>query len=1067
MIKQAVDDYLNAIYEIFSSGEAREESYYTALEAFIRRTWKILKKKEPRIIIMPKKADRGNPDLVIRSPDSRLIGYIEAKAPQKKLDDVEKSEQIKRFLEVFPNFILTNFLEFRFYRSGKRVSSVFIGWQNSLVKLGAKLMPVLENLEKCLELFGVFFSFVHPRNWNAKDLAGALAVRTRFFRDQVVMEELDQALERDETGSHILGFYNAFKTYLIHGLGKEEFADLYSQTLTFGLFTAATRRKKRLTRENAIRYIPLTSGILHDIFQFISMGNIPGQLACSLDDIVEVLNSVDASKLLNEYYFDEKGDDPILHFYETFLSQYDPKVREKRGVYYTPEPVVWFIVRSLHIILKEKLNRPDGLADTGIKILDPAAGTSTFLAAAAQLAVEEYAGTYGEGAKLDFAHHYLLDNLYGFEELMAPYAVGHLKMSFILEKIGVRLNEGERFNFYLTNTLEMEDTEQSNLPGMSTLSMESRLAAAIKKKTPITVVLGNPPYAGHSLNSSETLVTKTTGSRKSKMTKVKTWIGEQIENYKMVNGKPLAEKNIKWLQDDYVKFIRFAQTKIDENGEGVMGFITNHAYLDNPTFRGMRRSLLNSFDEIYILDLHGNALKKEKCPDGSTDENMFDIRQGVAIALFIKRKNGGEECRVYHADAWGLRQEKYDLLWGNDISTLQWEPVSPWWEFYLFTPARMEKADRFLYQRFHKVTDIFPVHSVGIVTARDRLTIKEDADSVHRTISRFCDLDEERVRLLFGLGEDTRDWRVKLAQKDIAASGEDRQKVVPILYRPFDIRYTYYTGRSRGFHCMPRPEVMKHMLRDNIALITVRQVAEGDFNHCFAADTIVESRITTSNKGIAYIFPLFLYPGKNQKDLFRRPGEPSEKQPNLEPGLIALLTGKAGFSPAPSAEQVFYYIYAVLFSNFYREKYKENLKIDFPRIPFTSDYGLFIEMGKLGERLAALHLMKSPELNETVCRFEKVGKNQVIKVRFAEEEKEGRVYINDDQYFSPVPRGVWEYKIAGYQVMAKWLKMHRGQGLGHKEVRKFIKIVHSIQLTIQYQGQIDKLYPRIEERLLI
>jgi hypothetical protein len=1065
MIKEAVNDYLTAIYEIFSSGEAREESYYTALEAFIKRTWRIIKDKDLKIIIMPKKTDKGNPDLVIRTPDSRLIGYVEAKIPQKDLDEVEKSEQLKGFMEVFPNFILTNFLEFRFYRFGKRVNSVVIGWEISLVKLGTEPKPVRENQGKCLELFSMFFSFALPRNWSAKDLAEALAIRTRFFRDQVVMEELNQALDKDETGSHILGFYNAFKTYLIHGLSKEEFADLYSQTLTFGLFTAATRRKKRLERENAIHYIPLTSGILHDIFEFISTGNIPRQLACSLNDIVEVLNSVDASKLLNEYYFDDKGDDPILHFYETFLSQYDPKVREKRGVYYTPEPVVWFIVRSIHIILKEKLNRPDGLADTGIKILDPAAGTSTFLAAAAQLAVEQYAETYGEGAKLDFAHHYLLNSLYGFEALMSPYAVGHLKMSFILEKIGVKINGGERFNFYLTNTLEMEDIEQSNLPGMSTLSMESRLAGAIKKKTPIMVILGNPPYAGHSLNSSETFVTRTSGTRKSKRAKVKTWIGEQIEKYKMVNGKPLDEKNLKWLQDDYVKFIRFAQSKIDENGEGVIGFITNHAYLDNPTFQGMRQSLLSSFDEIYILDLHGNALKKEKCPDGSTDENVFDIRQGVAIALFIKKKEGGKECQVYHADAWGLRQEKYELLWDNDISTLQWDQISPWWEFFLFTPAGIRKEDESFYQSFHKITDIFPVHSVGIVTARDRLTIQEDVDSVHRTISQFCHWDEKNARLFFNLGEDTRDWQVKMAQKDIIVSGKDRQKVVPILYRPFDIRYTYYTGKSRGFHCMPRLGVMKHMLRDNIALITVRQVAEGDFNHCFAAETIVESRITTSNRGIAYIFPLFLYPEKNQKDLFRRPGEPTEKQPNLQSGLIELLARKAGFSPTPTPEQVFYYIYAILFSNLYRRKYTENLKIDFPRIPFTSDYELFIKMGKLGERLAALHLMKSVELNETVPRFEKVGKNQVKKVRF--EEQEDRLYINDEQYFSHIPKEVWEYKVAGYQVMAKWLKMRKGRGLRYNEVRQFIKIARSIQLTIQYQKQIDKLYPRVEESILI
>jgi predicted helicase len=1073
MIKEALNDYLNTVYEVFSSGEAREESYYPALETFIKRTWKILRKKEVRVIVMPKKTDVGNPDMVIRTPDSRLIGYIEAKNPGKDLDEVQETEQIKRYNEIFHNFILTNFLEFRFYRFGQKVDTVFIGRQHTMVSLTAK--PVPENHEKYQELFKTFFHFTLPCNLNAKTLAEALAIRTRFIRDWVVMEELDRAPGNDEETNHITGFYNAFKTYLIHGINKEEFADLYSQTLTFGLFIAATRRTKRLKRENAVRFIPQTSGLLHDMFEFISMGNIPAQLECSMNDIVEILNSVNPSRLLNEYYFNEKGDDPILHFYETFLIEYNPRVREKRGVYYTPAPVVSFIVRSIHIILKEKLNRPDGLADAGIKILDPAAGTSAFLAETALVAVEEYTEKYGEGMKMEFAHHYLLNNLYGFEELMAPYAVGHLKMSYILGKIGVRLQKDERFNVYLTNTLEMEDIEQSNLPGMSSLSTESRLAGVIKKKTPIMVVLGNPPYAGHSLNNSDTFMTveskgKTTGARKTKQVKVKTWIGEQIENYKFVDGKRLEEKNIKWLQDDYVKFIRFAQTRIEENGEGVVGFITNHAYLDNPTFRGMRQSLMNTFDEIYILDLHGNALKKEKCPDGSKDENVFDIRQGVAIALFIKgmkpvppdHKETG--CRVYHADAWGLRDEKYNLLHENDISTLQWESLSPWWEFYLFKPGGPGKVGDSFYHSFYKVTDIFPVHSVGIVTGRDELTIKYNLDSVYRIITQFPQWTEDEARGLFKLGNDTRDWRVKLAQKDIIESGMDRKKIVPILYRPFDIRFTYFTGRSRGFHCMPRPEVMKQMLLENIGLITVRQVAEGDFNHSFVTDTIVESRVTTSNRGIAYIFPLYLYlhADKNQKDLFQRPGEPPIKQPNINPRVFELLTRKAGFSPPPAPEQIFYYIYAVLFSNRYREKYNENLKIDFPRIPFTTDKGLFIEMGQWGKRLAELHLMKSPELNETDSRFDTAGSNRVEKRRY----ESGRVYINNTQYFSDIPREVWEYKMAGYQVMDKWLKSHQRRPLNHDEVRHFIRMARGIRLTIRYQEKIDTLYPRIEESLI-
>jgi DNA-binding Xre family transcriptional regulator len=1076
MIKEAVNDYLDGIYEFFSSGQAREESYYTILETFIRQVWKIAKKGEPQIIIMPKKTDAGNPDMVIRAPGSRLVGYIEAKDVTRDLDEMEDCEQVMRYREVFPNFILTNFLEFRFYRSGRRVDFVSIAKQKVMTDVGLK--PYTENHEKCLELFKDFFSFALPRSRDARELAEALAVRTRFFRDHVVMQELNDALETGETGNHIAGFYNAFKTYLIHGLSKEEFADLYSQTLTFGLFAAAVSRKGKIKRETAVRYIPQTGGILHDVFAFISMGNIQRQLECSINDIIEVLNSADSGRVLSEYYRYGKGDDPVIHFYETFLSRYDPRLREKRGVYYTPEAAVSFIVRSIHTILKQKLNRPEGLADPGVKILDPAAGTSTFLAKVAQLAVDEDIKKYGKGDKMHFIRDFLLNNLYGFEELMAPYAVAHLKMSYILDKAGFKLKANERFNLYLTNTLEMEEIEQSNLPGMSTLSSESLLACKIKKETPVTVILGNPPYAGHSLNNSETRVKTLTRSKKTKWRTVKTWIGELIEDYKQVNGKGLGERNLKWLQDDYVKFIRFAQAKIDENGEGVIGFITNHGYLDNPTFRGMRRSLLGSFDEIYILDLHGNALKKEKCPDGSRDENIFDIRQGVAVAFFVKRKRGEteeKECQVFHADMWGLRKEKYRRLAADDIDSIDWRPVSPRGDFYLFTPAAAKIPDPSgkRYSDFHLITEIFPVHSVGIVTARDRLTIKKNRDEMYRTVSNFTQYNEGDARGLFGMGEDTRDWQVARAQKDIVDSGVDYDKVVPILYRPFERRFTYYTGRSRGFHCMPRPDVMKHMLKENIAMITVRQVAEGQFNHCFIADTIVESRVTSSNKGVAYVFPLYLYTGLKSNGaegggLFAQNGKQREKSANIDPRLIKQLTRTMGLTSGLPPEQIFYYIYAILFSSVYRKKYAAHLGIDFPRIPFTPDHGLFLQLVELGKKLIGLHLFQSPELNETFTRFEVSGENRVtrlrhVEIKSAEGVSTGRLYINDIQYFSGVPLAAWKYKLCGYQVLAKWLKIRKGRVLHHPEIKHFIKIVRCICLTIDYQKQIDRLYPRVEE----
>jgi predicted helicase len=939
-----------------------------------------------------------------------------------------------------------------------------------------RIKPAAENEKKCLELFKEYFSYTFPNDLNVRRLARELAKRTRLMRDYVVMEELNPAAESKDKSkkNYILGFYHAFKKYLIHDLSKKDFADLYSQTLIFGLFTAATRCKGKLKRELAIKYIPSANGILHDVFEFISLGEVPQQLKCSMDDIVHVINSVNASKMLNEYFGDGKGDDPVLHFYETFLSEYDPRVREKRGVYYTPKAIVYFIVSSIHLILRDKLNRPDGLADSRIKILDPAAGTSTFLAEVAQLAIDEYIKKYGEGTRKDFAHHYLLNNLYGFEVMMAPYAVAYLKMAYILEKIGLPMKKGERFNIYLTNALEIEDSEQANLPGMSTLSGESRRAEQIKKKTLITVILGNPPYAGHALTKSETLISKTTRTKRIKYQKVKTWIGEQIAAYKRVDGKPLPEKNLKWLQDDYVKFIRFAQVKIHEMGEGVVGFVTNHAYLDNPTFRGMRQSLMNSFNEIYILNLHGNAMKKEKCPDGSTDENVFDIRQGVAISLFIKKKNQGTDCKVFYADIWGLRRDKYEQLWLNNINTIKWQRIFPTSEFYLFTPAAAQRAKTktYMYQRFHKVTDIFPVHSVGIITARDKLTIKGNEEEVYTTISNFSQVDEAFARLNFHLGDDTRDWQVKEAQRDIRENGVDGKKIVPILYRPFDIRYTYYTGKSRGFLCMPRPEVMRHMLKENIGLITVRQVAEGVFNHCLATDTIVESRLTTSNKGIAYIFPLYiyLYPGKNKRRLFNHllTEEAMPRKPNIHPNIFNLLRQIAGFDPLPSPGHIFYYIYAVLFSTIYRETYVEHLRIDFPRVPFTSDPDLLFEAARLGRRLAEIHLMKSPELERTFSKFPVSGDNLVKTPLFKPSTGEdGRVYINDCQYFSNISPDIWEYNICGYQVMAKWLKPRKGKILSCKDIECYIKIARCLQLTIQYQQEIDRLYPSIEKNLII
>jgi predicted helicase len=603
--------YLSNLFKTYQKGGAREESYYEHMADFLRDFSVTNRKKKIDVTILPKRTEAGNPDFRIWDGWQKIIGYIEAKDLGVDLDRAEDSEQLKRYLATFPNVILTNFTEFRLYRNGERIEKISIARPFIIKKLST--VPPLENEYKLFELFERFLDFSLPKTYTAKTLAVELAKRTKFLKDEIVSGELKLGTKS------IHGFYDAFKEFLIAGINESEFADLYSQTITYGLFAARLRAEKDFNRKLAYSFIPKSIGILRDVFKFISMEDLPQQMEIIIDDIAEVLNVADAKKILDQYYHDGKGSDPVLHFYETFLSVYDPKTREKRGVYYTPEPVVSFIVRSLHQILKDKFNISDGLASKNVTLLDPAGGTLSFLAKAIETAVEEFQSKYGKGAVKTFLKDQILQNYYSFELMMAPYAIGHMKMSFLLEELGYRMEDDERVKYYLTNTLEMKELDESKFPGMSSLSHESHEAGKVKKQIPILVILGNPPYSGHSSNTGE-------------------WISDVIKQYYQVDGKPLGEKNPKWLQDDYVKFIRFSQWKIDQAGEGVLGFITNHSYLDNPTFRGMRQSLLNSFDEIYIIDLHGNSLKKEKSPDGSKDENVFDIMQGVAICFMIKYK---------------------------------------------------------------------------------------------------------------------------------------------------------------------------------------------------------------------------------------------------------------------------------------------------------------------------------------------------------------------------------------------------------------------------------------------
>jgi len=1040
LLEELLKQYLKNLTNTFQRGDAREESYYTNLDELIKKMAAILKVKNIDVTILPKKTEAGNPDFRIWDGKNHITGYIEAKDPSvTNLDYIEGTEQLKRYCSTFPNVILTNFYEFRLYREGQKIAQVMIG--RPIIARQLHTPPPVENSAQFKEFFETFFSFSLPKVRSARSLAIELAKRTRFLRDEVIAVEIEEDGTKGQ--KQIIGFYEAFKKYLIGTLTEKQFADLYAQTITYGLFAARTRANGEFNRRLAFDYIPNTIGILRDVFRFISLEDPPKSLQIIVEDIAELLHVTDVKKILHEYYSTGKGKDPIIHFYETFLSTYDPEIRERRGVYYTPEAVVGYIVRSIHSILKTHFDLSDGLASKEVKLLDPAGGTLTFPAAAINLAAKEFITKYGEGGLHHWIKNHILQEFYGFELMMAPYAIGHLKIGFILDELGYSLADDERFKLYLTNTLEMEEIKQIAIPGVSSLSEESHLAGKVKKEQPILVILGNPPYSGISSN-------------------VNVWteklLKEDIDgcqSYYKVDGEPLGEKNPKWLQDDYVKFLRFAQWKIQKSGFGIVGMITNHGYLDNPTFRGMRQSLMKTFDEIYILDLHGNSLKRETTPEGGKDENVFDIRQGVAIVLFVKNKEKKESV-IYHSDLFGLRQEKYDWLDNNEFLKDNYVQIKPQSPYYFFVKQDTEKIKKYL--GWKKANEIFPINSVGIVTSRDKFVIDFKKNELRNRILQFKNLSQpdEIIAQAYNLRNKS-NWSIQDARKKIKNLDNYESHIQEILYRPFDKRYIFY---HQSLIERMRLDIMRHMLEDNIGLLTTRFQFKKDitWSCAFISENIIDINHLQS-PGTAQLFPLYIYLDKNKKDLFNR--YQTEKEPNIPATIFEKL--KAVYAQKPTPEEILYYIYGIFYSNIYRETYAEFLKIDFPRVPFTSNYDLFIEMGKLGKELTALHLLKSSKLDLPIAKYQGSGDNDRIeKVIYKEDEQ--RIYINREKYFEGVTPEVWNYHIGGYQILHKYLKDRKDRMMD--DAPRYCRIVTALYKTIEIQKQIDKIYPEIEKNLI-
>ncbi len=1034
------DAYLKSIQNNLQKGS--ERSHYPALKDLLDDS-----EKGIDAVIEEKGNKAGIPDFTVRRREL-LVGYVEAKDVGLDLDQIEKSEQLQRYLEAFPNLVLTNYLEFRWYVNGKRRQKEILA-DRSENKLQVRAT------EKMAALLDQFINYTGEIISSPEDLARQMARLTKAIRLATTT-----ALEGERKDGELHQLKQGFSEVLLPDLNDADFADMYAQTISYGLFAARVGHAQNpggepFTRRTAGTYIPATNPFLKRLFNTIVETDAVSQIDWAIDDLVQLLSQVDMGSILENFGQRTRQEDPVVHFYETFLAAYNAALRKSRGVYYTPEPVVSFIVRSVDAILKDRFDLPLGLADNAkdpvtqkpkVQILDPATGTGTFL-------YEVVKQIYRNLEEIGMANQWdsyvrdnLLNRVFGFELLMAPYAIAHLKLGLELQELGYKFKGKQRLGIYLTNTLD-EALKKSEILFGQFVAQEANEASTVKRDTPVMVVLGNPPYSYESSNTGE-------------------WISGLVRDYYKVDGKDLGEKNPKGLQDDYVKFIRFAQWRIETTGYGILAFITNHGYLKNSTFRGMRQNLMQTFDDIYILDLHGSSKPYEINPDGSKDENVFDIQSGVAIGIFVKysSQNNKELADVHHADLWGVRETfekakgvqnlsggKYYWLSSNSMETVSWEEIKPRSPEYRFVPMNADSVAE--YESAWKINKVMPVNSVGLYSARDEFAIHWERDNVEKTLKKFIALEEEEARIKYDLGDDSSEWKVIFAQKDVRSSQLDISRIYPIFYRPFDTRFTYYTGTSRGLICRPRPEVMSHMLAgDNLAICFMRNSREQVVSNFLVAQGLVDKTVLSSADN-AYLAPLYIYPDtqNNQGSLF------VEKSPNFSSEFLGAIREKLGYIPTPEA--IFYYIYAIFHSPTYRQRYAEFLKIDFPRVPLTSNDQLFKDLGAKGQALVDLHLMKSKKLNKLITKMSGDGDNAVTEVTYKAAEQ--RVYINKTRYFEGIAPEVWEFKIGGYQVLDKWLKDRKKakRTLSFDDVLHYQKVVVALKETMQLMVEIDLLIP--------
>ena len=782
-----IEQYINNINKRYQLGNATEHTFRGDLQQLLESLVPTI-----RATNEPKRQSCGAPDYILTKKDIP-VGFIEAKdIGDKDLEGLKKTgnkEQFDRYKASLNNLIFTDYLSFHLYRDGELITKISIGEVSE-----KSIKPLTENFATFENLIKDFCSHIGQTIKSSKKLAEMMAGKARLLSD-VIGNALTSDEEKQED-STLKDQMMAFKQILIHDITPQGFADVYAQTIAYGMFAARLHDPTLPTfsRQEAAELIPKSNPFLRKLFGYIAGPDIDDRIKWIVDSLVDVFLACNVEEILKNYGKSTKMEDPIIHFYETFLSEYDPKLRKARGVWYTPQPVVNFIVRAVDDILKTEFDLPQGLADTSklriknealkidqevhkVQILDPATGTGTFLAEVVKHIHKKFEGQ--QGIWSNYVETHLLPRLNGFELLMASYAMAHLKLDLLLTETGYKPTKDQRFRVYLTNSLEEHHQDTGTLFA-NWLSTEANEANHIKRDAPVMCIIGNPPYSGESANKGD-------------------WIMSLMEDYKKEPGgkEKLKERNPKWINDDYVKFLRYGQHFIEKNGSGVLGFINPHGFLDNPTFRGMRWHLLKTYDKIYTIDLHGNSKKKEVSPDGTVDVNVFDIQQGVSINLFIKtgKKKPNELGKVFHYDLFGKREFKYDFLAENSIKTIPYKELPNVAPNYFMVQKDFEVKKQ--YDEGFAVNELFYLNNVGIVTARDNFTIHNSKENLIKTIETFLSLDDETARNKFNLGKDVRDWQVNFARKDLKNNYPEIGKITKITYRPFDDKFTFYTGNSR------------------------------------------------------------------------------------------------------------------------------------------------------------------------------------------------------------------------------------------------------------------------------